>query len=645
MPPPGLFSRGGGDGATAPLASSSSSSSLAASVGEKVDERADVSTVIPEAKRRAIVVGGGPVGLAAALVLADPPHSYDVTVFESTSGDVSSNEYDATRAFLYNVNARGQVLTKAIPEVQRRLEDMGVPGFGRGFVEVPADPTEAVKEPLTVVPGIPTKGDVDDDGNDEDSAPAKTPSYWIPRHDMTRLMYEVIQEREEGRHVNSGDDRGGGGGGGSISYIEGKKCVEVNPVAIKDESNSDRSAQRVEVTVVDTDVKGDGDGAGMTTTSHVAELVVGCDGWKSEVRDRLLNGGGAFSSWHKYDPKKFRVRGWNSPATDLRIKVLQFPPRFEIPDASAGGSIRTQSDLIYVFRSTNSQPLNSLSLGALPMKDDDKVRPFNVITRPNHEIWGIDNAKDMREWLKKAFPRLPLDDGSVLSDEELERFAKARGTRFPPCQYSPGLAAYPEGGECGVALCGDSAHAFPPDIGQGINSGLTDVVALDRALRGADMLTGEGGCPDGGGKIATGGGVNYREALGSYQRVREPEVRALIRLARFGSPYQYRQPLRLDRIGRKLYMANVALRLVLNKLTFGLIPPHCFFLAMDPNMTFQRIMRRSDLTAAGLTMAAMLAVVKITAGRSESFRGLVSAACGLAGRALISLRGGGVPIP
>jgi len=62
-------------------------------------------------------------------------------------------------------------------------------------------------------------------------------------------------------------------------------------------------------------------------------------------------------------------------------------------------------------------------------------------------------------------------------------------------------------------------------------------------------------------------------------------------------------------------------------------------------MTFQRIMRRSDLTAAGLTMAAMLAVVKIMAGRSESFRGLVSAACGLAGRALISLRGGGVPIP
>ena len=40
--------------------------------------------------------------------------------------------------------------------------------------------------------------------------------------------------------------------------------------------------------------------------------------------------------------------------------------------------------------------------------------------------------------------------------------------------------------QAGVVLVGDAIHAFPPDIGQGVNSALSDVVMLGEALDGAD---------------------------------------------------------------------------------------------------------------------------------------------------------------
>lgn len=229
--------------------------------------------------------------------------------------------------------------------------------------------------------------------------------------------------------------------------------------------------------------------------------------------------------------------------------------------------------------------------------DDNSVRAVNIITRPDHDIWKITNGKDMRAWFQKAFPRFRFTkdgdghgDGELISMEEWNRFAEAQGTRFPPCQYSPGLQATPGDGECGVVLVGDAIHAFPPDIGQGINSGLEDVCALDTALKGGD-----------------GSNMNANKSLGSrlqdYEKNRLPEVKALIRLARFGFPYQYRQSWRIDRIRAKLVLFNLLLRLALNKLSFGLIPKPSVMLMQDPDLKFSQVMRRADTTTVGLTLA------------------------------------------
>jgi len=76
-------------------------------------------------KPKAIVVGAGPVGVAAALTLSSSPHNYDVTLLESAP-EISS-QYDPSKAFLYNVNLRGQALTSKFPRMQKKRRNAACP--------------------------------------------------------------------------------------------------------------------------------------------------------------------------------------------------------------------------------------------------------------------------------------------------------------------------------------------------------------------------------------------------------------------------------------------------------------------------------------------------------------------------------------
>ena len=119
------------------------------------------------------------------------------------------------------------------------------------------------------------------------------------------------------------------------------------------------------------------------------------------------------------------------------------------------------------------------------------------------------------------------------------------------------------------------------------------MVALDRALQGRNIVTGA--------EESKSKPSNLGEALREYERVRGPEIKALIRVARFGSPYQYRQPLRKDRIGRFLWTVNVAVRLLLNKCSGGLVPKPAIMLMGGKELTFRQVMRRADLTTFALS--------------------------------------------
>lgn len=319
-------------------------------------------------------------------------------------------------------------------------------------------------------------------------------------------------------------------------------------------------------------------------STYPADLVVGADGINSAVREFLA------TSWLHASPQSFRVHRFRSPSSGLRLKSLQLPGVFSVPN-TRDSRIQSEGTSLIVMESLR-KGRNSLLLGLLPIKNEQFVRPANVITRPDHKVWLITDGPTMREWFADSFPRLPWDEW--VNASEWERFAQTPGITYPEPQFSHGSVAVGPAEQSGVVLVGDTCHAFPPDIGQGINSGLEDVLALDRALQGKDIRTGDqDSSPHT--TVNNNNNNNLGKALRTYQRNRGPEHRALIRVARFGTPYQYRQAWPRDKVGRSVWFANFLMRVLLHKLTLGLVPPPAAVLMGDPQvLSFRQVMHRCD---------------------------------------------------
>mmetsp|Transcript_23576 Transcript_23576/g.65427 ORF Transcript_23576/g.65427 Transcript_23576/m.65427 type:complete len:557 (+) Transcript_23576:155-1825(+) len=481
-----------------------------------------------------VVVGGGPVGLATSILLAN--QGYDVQVFDSATTE-QIESFDPAVAYLYNINDRGQVFTKMFPSVHKRLVENSVSSTATGFFLAPGDPEKNVS-----FPKLPMGG---------------SDSFWIPRHEMVKLMWKAVEEHN--------DSIGGSNHAGRIFYEHGVDCIRIH------QSSTDENR----VSVVVRNKSSDGE------KTVEARLVVGADGINSKVRECLRERDGLFGSW-RYNKKRFKIRKWVTPATGLKLKALQLPADTYAVKNVDGKFLATEKHDIVVVRGRRKGPKEYLSLGCLPVTNSTTIRPGNFVTRPNNILWTLKTGAEMKAFLKDNFPRLDFD--SLVSDDEWERFAKADGLAFPPCQYSPGLQASSDNNECGVALLGDAAHAFSPDIGQGINAGLMDAITFSKIL--GETCADDESFESAKGRVGT--------VLKKYEKVQAPETRALIRLARFGSPYQYNQPLFKDRIGKKLWTANVIVRVLLNKITFGIFPKPMIMHANSKELAYKQLVRQAD---------------------------------------------------
>ena len=169
-----------------------------------------------------------------------------------------------------------------------------------------------------------------------------------------------------------------------------------------------------------------------------------------------------------------------------------------------------------------------------------------------------------------------------------------------------------------------------------MNSGLQDVVALDRALRNVEIVRGDE-------HVSTTTTSKLGTALLAYQKNRRPEHAALIRLARFGGPYQYRQPWLRHRIGAMMWTMNFLFRIVMNKLSFGLIPSAIFTTASDPSLTYRQVMRRADSAALGFQFVVSTFILRWILLRWSSLNKVlmdgIPVEVSAAGLALILLKG------
>jgi len=547
------------------------------------DGSAQASNDAETQQRHCVVVGGGPVGLAASLTLSNPPHSYRVTLLEKSQGATSVQTYDPTRAYLYLVNPRGlewfdrHSNTTSSSFALERLFQYGSVSSALDAITVPADPKTPI-DPYANRGSSMANLTLSDD--------RRLRSVWVPRHQMIQLLVETCEKQNRDTEESKSDSFQSIG---NIEICNGKQVVNL-------EEDDNGNAVRVECS----------DGS-----LYTANLVVGADGIDSAVRSCLARK--TRTSWLQGRPHDFDIRAYSSPSAGIKLKCLQFPPNFTLTNTD-GTIMQTQSTTIYSLRSINSGT-ERLSLGMLPVKDPTLVRPANINTRYNHKIWSISDGPTMKEYFTKSFPRIEWDT-IIKNDEEWERFATAKGTKYPKPQYCPGsMIVSPANDSTGVVLVGDACHAFPPDIGQGINAGLNDVVALDRSLRGQEIVDPSDATKQEEQAPIYSMGVSLKDPLTRYQKNRRLEHKALIRLARFGAPFQYRQSWRRDRVGSTIWMMNAAFRQIMNKLTFGIVPPIAVvsLFQTPPEGTYyvpyRKIMNRADATTTIFKTSVLLSLV------------------------------------
>lgn len=224
----------------------------------------------------------------------------------------------------------------------------------------------------------------------------------------------------------------------------------------------------------------------------------------------------------------------DSPSAGLRYKVLQLPPNtpYRIPpgtalkgpkhsntDSENGSPVSTaegsthagvlQNQRFASVQGDKGGPFKKdrpLKLGMLPIKDAHANRTANIILPAHHAFWSIRTAEQLRDCLQTSFPQ--LDVPRLLDEDGMAAAAASSGGTFPRPQYmkhftavlqpvseehaSSGLtgamgaaavqsqyaSAVRPAPACGIALVGDAVHAFPPDLGQGVNSALQDVQEL-----------------------------------------------------------------------------------------------------------------------------------------------------------------------
>jgi kynurenine 3-monooxygenase len=301
-----------------------------------------------------------------------------------------------------------------------------------------------------------------------------------------------------------------------------------------------------------------------TPTRIQADLILACDGISSPTR-------GSIASLTGFDDEHFAAVVYDTPSAKLRYRVLEMGPKigingkpFKMDDPQAS----------YRFVSKQKAPRKALTIAAMPCQDVSRPRPINIILRHDHYLWAIKSKDELRAYIADALPQ--LDISRSVDDEELENFLATPSGAFPKPRYTKHLYAKIEGETRAthVILIGDSAHAFPPDLGLGVNAAFEDAWELRKALLAE--------------------GSNLGVAGQTYEAGRLPDSAAVTRLVQRVFPYQYNQnPPRL-----LMSLAYMLLQNKMNALMPSLFARHGFSIAREGTRPFREIEKTYERTNA-----------------------------------------------
>lgn len=480
-----------------------------------------------EKKRQIVISGGGPSGLAAALLFADLGWD-DIVLVERR---LSPGDFEKNKAFNYQIDPRGQKLLKRLG-IAGMLDTYGVANLGFTLTTVKADGDDVVATPPIIDPERQT-------------------SYWTTRRNFLEMMYRAVEERNDG----------------SIRLLYGHSFQSIGkgPGGVPQVTISDKDGNE-----------------------HIfrPDLLLACDGLNSQVRQSL-------KQWPGMAPSQFEMIQYPSASTGLTYKVLNLPACF--PVKGKMGAVDNHR-MTYSILSRHKDRRDAMALFAFPVTDPNHPRSVNIIREADHNLWKIDNADDLTAYLQDAFPQLDISE--IVSREEVEDFATLEAGKFPAPQHAKNI--YAKLGKSDDAmhclLIGDAAHAFPPDLGLGVNSALEDLFVLDGIFAEA--------------------GEDIEQLCHDYQKARLPNNASLARLVQTVAPYQYNHmPWKLRK-----WILMFMIQRGLNKTMPWLIDKPTFMLTQDHNMDYVEIERRQKRSSLTMQMLGAALLASVVAGAIAVFQ-------------------------
>lgn len=214
-----------------------------------------------------LIVGGGPAGLATALMLAKRGWS-NITVLEQR---VAADYYEPDKAFNYLIDGRGQKLIEYL-EITDHLIQAGVPTKELYLTFIQADGSRKTLNLPIIDPNRKT-------------------AYWISRKSFVLLLYQEIVEKWSDK----------------ITVFFQTKCTQISRIA------SD-AGEKLEIFA---------ESANGESYKFEPDFLVGADGINSVVRSTLKDS-------KKSNSDRFEMKLFPSPSSSLRYKVLTLPPRFPL---------------------------------------------------------------------------------------------------------------------------------------------------------------------------------------------------------------------------------------------------------------------------------------------------------------------------